>query len=182
MKLLREEKVRERRAAIKKIQEKKDAAIEELTNKHEVKYDAIRSYYVEITNTNLDIINQLASDLDRQKREDKRWERSKFRQERDNNAILEPMTENEALVKQLEEKKIEHDRIKGELQGTQADIAHYDAVTRDIDWQYEVRLQQYQYLEREKKQLFDEFHKLVYEIHQKTGIRNLILEKKYETI
>ena len=99
MKLLREEKVRERRAAIKKIQEKKDAAIEELTSKHEIKYEAIRSYYVEITSTNLDIISQLASDLDRQKRDDKRNERAKFRQERENNAILEPMTENEALVK-----------------------------------------------------------------------------------
>lgn len=32
MKLLREEKVKERRAAIKKIQEKKDAAIDELTH------------------------------------------------------------------------------------------------------------------------------------------------------
>ena len=37
-------------------------------------------------------------------------------------------------------------------------------------------------LEKEKKMLFDEFHRLVYEIHQKTGIRNLILEKKYQTI
>lgn len=53
---------------------------------------------------------------------------------------------------------------------------------KNIEWQYEVRLQQFQYLEREKKSLFDEFHRLVYEIHQKTGIRNLILEKKYQTI
>lgn len=37
-------------------------------------------------------------------------------------------------------------------------------------------------MEREKKDLFDEFHKLVYELHQKTGLRNLILEKKLETI
>ena len=39
MRLLREEKVKERRAAIKKIQEKKDAAIDELTHKHEQKYE-----------------------------------------------------------------------------------------------------------------------------------------------
>jgi growth arrest-specific protein 8 len=35
---------------------------------------------------------------------------------------------------------------------------------------------------KEKQDLFDEFHRLVYEIHQKTGLRNLILEKKHETI
>ena len=51
-----------------------------------------------------------------------------------------------------------------------------------MEWEYEVKLQQFQYLEREKKDLFDEFHRLVYELHQKTGLRNLILEKKLETI
>ena len=43
-------------------------------------------------------------------------------------------------------------------------------------------MQQYQYLEKEKSQLFEEFHKVVYEVHQKTGLKNLILEKKLETI
>jgi len=39
-----------------------------------------------------------------------------------------------------------------------------------------------QYLEKEKQELYDEFHRLVYELHRKTGLRNLILEKKNETI
>jgi hypothetical protein len=37
-------------------------------------------------------------------------------------------------------------------------------------------------MEEEKKSLFAEFHRLVYEMHQKTGLRNLIMEKKLETI
>lgn len=45
-----------------------------------------------------------------------------------------------------------------------------------------MRLQQFQYLQKEKDALFEEFNKLVHEIHQKTGLRNLILEKKHETI
>jgi hypothetical protein len=68
------------------------------------------------------------------------------------------------------------------LTETQESIAKFEGSSKEIEWQYEVRLQQFQYLEREKQQLFDEFHRLVYEIHQKTGIRNLILEKKHETI
>ena len=57
-----------------------------------------------------------------------------------------------------------------------------DALLKEIEWQYEVRLQQFGYMEREKKELFDNFHTTVYELHQKTGIRNLVLEKKLETI
>lgn len=68
------------------------------------------------------------------------------------------------------------------LQQTQAQIMDHDSVLKDIEWQYEVRLQQFQYLVREKKELFDSFHSTVYELHQKTGIRNLVLEKKLETI
>ena len=30
--------------------------------------------------------------------------------------------------------------------------------------------------------LYDHFYHLVYELHQKTGLRNLLLEKKLETI
>lgn len=69
-----------------------------------------------------------------------------------------------------------------ELSECQKEIVLYDESTREIEWQYEVRLQQCEYLVKERTMLFDEFHRLTYEIHQKTGIRNLILEKKYETI
>ena len=45
-----------------------------------------------------------------------------------------------------------------------------------------MKLQQFQYLKQERQRLFEQFHKIVYEVHQKTGLRNLILEKKIETI
>ena len=45
-----------------------------------------------------------------------------------------------------------------------------------------MRLQQFEYLEHEKKELFDKFHAIVYDVHRKTGLRNLIMEKKLETI
>lgn len=69
-----------------------------------------------------------------------------------------------------------------ELQECQEKIKEIVGGLGDMEWEYEVKLQQFQYLEREKKDLFDEFHRLVYELHQKTGLRNLILEKKLETI
>jgi len=53
---------------------------------------------------------------------------------------------------------------------------------KETEWEYEVKLQQFKYMEEEKKSLFAEFHRLVYEMHQKTGLRNLIMEKKLETI
>jgi hypothetical protein len=59
MKLLRNNEVEKRRKAIQKIQDKKDAAIADLVAKHEIKYEQIKAYYTEITNTNLDVIRTL---------------------------------------------------------------------------------------------------------------------------
>jgi hypothetical protein len=75
---LRTEKENKRRAEIKKIEEKKNAAIKELTDKHEKKYNEIKNYYTEITNTNIDIIKQLKDDLNRDKKEEAKKNKLKY--------------------------------------------------------------------------------------------------------
>lgn len=52
---------------------------------------------------------------------------------------------------------MKHNTIMGALEGTQGGIMEQDAILKDIEWQFEVRLQQFQYLEREKQELFDQF-------------------------
>ena len=99
-----------------------------------------------------------------------------------NDAVVKPLNEANEEVEKLKKQKIKHDNIMTQLTTTQQGIAEFQDKTKDIEWQYEVRLQQFQYLEREKKDLAEEFHRMVYEVHQKTGLRNLILEKKHETI
>lgn len=58
-------------------------------------------------------------------------------------------------MKQLTKKKMKHNGIMGALEETQRDIMEQDAILKDIEWQFEVRLQQFQYMEREKQELFD---------------------------
>ena len=70
MLLLREEMERKRKGLILQIENKKNAAIKELTQKHAKKYSDIKNYYQEITNTNLDIIKQLKDELTDAKKED----------------------------------------------------------------------------------------------------------------
>jgi hypothetical protein len=40
------------------------------------------------------------------------------------------------------------------LGDTQSHIMERDSVLKEIEWQYEVRLQQFQYLEKEKEELY----------------------------
>jgi len=75
-----------------------------------------------------------------------------------------------------------HTEIKDQLEECQQKIMECEGGIGDMEWEYEVKLQQMGYLDKEKQELYDEFHRLVYELHRKTGLRNLILEKKVETI
>ena len=83
--LLRAEMEKKRKSAILKIEVKKNQAIKELTQKHGQKYDSIKNYYQEITNTNLDMIRQLKEDLTVAKN-DENTEKKLLRQEIEKNA------------------------------------------------------------------------------------------------
>jgi len=93
-----------------------------------------------------------------------------------------PLEQASKEVEELTIKKRKYDKIMASLQDTQQGIMEQDGKLKDVEWQYEVLLQQFQYLQKEKKELFETFHQSVYELHQKTGLKNLILEKKLETI
>ena len=182
MLLLREEMDKRRKDEILRIEVKKNIAIKELTGKHEQKYKDIKAYYSEITNTNLDIIKQLKDELSDARKEDTLMQKKKLDMEEANKQIVDPLFKASEEVKELNKQKAKHDKIMEHLGETQDSIGERDKVLKDVEWQYEVRLQQFQYLEKEKQQLFEQFNQTIYELQQKTGLRNLVLEKKLETI
>lgn len=95
---------KKRKAEIAKIEAKKNQAIKDLTGKHANKYTAIKEYYQEIINTNLDIIKQLKDDLAEAKKEDQTAQKDKMQQQEKNAQVVTPLQEANAQVKELEKK------------------------------------------------------------------------------
>ena len=93
MKALRTEKENIRKNETKKIRERKDQAIAELTQKIKVKYEDIKNYYSEITNTNLEMINELKKELHSNKIDDSKQQRAMQEQQDANNAVVQPLQE-----------------------------------------------------------------------------------------
>lgn len=182
MLLLRKEMEDKRKAMIMQIEAKKDKAIEDLINRHDQNYIKIKGYYQEITNTNLDVIKQMKDDLAEVRRDDQQKYKDLIEQKKINSRMSEPLKAIDQEVKALREKKIKFDKMKGELYKYKDEILDLDKRYREIEWEYEVKFQQYQYLIKEKEELFDQFHKKIYELHQKAGLKNLILTKQIETI
>ena len=61
--------------------------------------------------------------------------------------------------------------LKEKYEAAMAEIRIEEAKIRELEWQHEVRLQQIQYVEREKKETFDRFNSVIYEVHQKSGLK-----------
>ena len=59
-----------RKIECRKIEDKKNLAINDLKGKHEKKYSEIKEYYTAITKTNLDLIRTLRGDLKQEKAKD----------------------------------------------------------------------------------------------------------------
>ena len=51
-----------------------------------------------------------------------------------------------------------------------------------MEYQFEVKMQSYNYKEKEREQLFEIFNNTVYAIQQREGLNNLILEKKISSV
>ena len=149
--LLRSEMDAKRKDEILKIEVKKNEVIKLLTAKHEQKYDAIKSYYAEITNTNLDMIRQLKDDLTDAKKDDN-YVKIDFRAASDRNAEIKgPYDAAIARCLVLKVQGDKHEKIKQELVATQQLIGHSVSSYSELEWEFEVKNQQFEYMGKERK-------------------------------
>jgi hypothetical protein len=63
-----------------------------------------------------------------------------------------------------------------------ANIDREEAKLKDLEYQFEVKMQSFKYKSIEKDKLFEIYNNTVYSIHQKEGLNNLILEKKISAV
>ena len=129
----------------------------------------------------MEIIKSLKNDLQQKKADDNMKQKQLLDQEAKSLMVIEPMKAANEEIQILEKVKEEYQKISAKLEKYKEQIQKYEADYKELEWEYEVKLQQYGYLEKEKE-TFDKFSQHIYEIHQKAGLKNLILEKQLETI
>ncbi|KRX07161.1 hypothetical protein PPERSA_00071 [Pseudocohnilembus persalinus] len=179
---LRTEMEEARQALIKQLEEKKDLKIGNIKKEHHKKYQDIKNYYSDITATNLDLIRQLKNEINEHTKNEERDKRELLKAERQWKNLNDPLTKTKEDILKLQKQKIEQEGIIREKENLKQRISEYEEKFRKMEYEYEVKLQQFQYFKRDRDFLFDKFNNTVYDIHQKTGLQNLILEKKVTNI
>merc|ERR1712070_369951 len=180
MKLLRDDLELRRKVEILEIEERKNNHINELMKKHEKAFGEIKNYYNDITHNNLDLIRSLKEEVAEMKKKEISNEKLMFEIAQENKKLSEPLTRALKEVEKLRHELANYQKDKMSLQNAKSRLHVLETQLRDLTWEHEVLEQRFQAVEKERDELYDQFESTIYEVQQKSGFKNILLEKKLE--
>merc|ERR1712167_93457 len=117
-----------------------------------------KNYYNDITHNNLDLIRSLKEKLS------------------------EPLTRALKEVEKLRHELANYQKDKMSLQNARSRLHVLETQLRDLTWEHEVLEQRYNQVQNERDELYEQFESTIYDVQQKAGFKNILLEKKLEAI
>lgn len=171
-----------KKAMIERIEAKMNQAIKELTAEHHDKYIKIKTYYNSITSSNFEMIKELKEKVGKHRvteAEDLKKLRKLELKKKDR---AEPLKETRIKVEAKNEELEKYRHDKDSLHKTRDQIVNLENEINNWTWEYEVLKQQHDYVSQERNELYSHYHTAVAEVQQKSGLKNLLLQKKLETI
>mmetsp|Transcript_97867 Transcript_97867/g.276850 ORF Transcript_97867/g.276850 Transcript_97867/m.276850 type:complete len:458 (+) Transcript_97867:75-1448(+) len=182
MKTIRDEMERARRKQIGKIEEAKNAHIQRVMQKNQKDFMEIKVYYQEITQSNLDFIRRLKEEHAEIKKRENQYAKHMFDLEQGNKMLKEPLNRANAYVKQLTEELVAYEEDKKKLAAIKEKIKHAETNLKRMEFQHEVLQQQLTTVSAERDDLYSKFQQAIYDVQRKSGLKNLILEKKIDAV
>lgn len=179
---LRNELELRRKIEIHEIEERKNTHINELMKKHEKAFSEIKNYYNDITHNNLDLIKSLKEDVAEMKRKEAQNEKLMFEIAQENKRLSEPLQRSMKEVEELRKQLANYHKDKMSLAHAKARVKAQDDSLKKTEWEHEVLQQRFATVEKERDELYDKFVNSIYDVQQKAGFKNLLLEKKLDTL
>jgi len=182
MKLLRDDLELRRRVEILEIEERKNNHINELMKKHEKAFGEIKNYYNDITHNNLDLIRSLKEEVAEMKKKEISNEKLMFEIAQENKKLSEPLTRALKEVEKLRHELANYQKDKMSLQNAKSRLHVLETQLRDLTWEHEVLEQRFHHVEKERNELYEKFETAIYDVQQKSGFKNILLERKLQAM
>ncbi len=100
----------------------------------------------------------------------------------ENKRLTEPLQKTMKEVEQLRHELANYSKDKESLQHSKARVKHLETELKNLKWEHEVLEQRFTKVQKERDELYDKFVSSIYEVQKKSGMKNLLLEKKLENI
>ncbi|KAF5397534.1 Growth arrest-specific protein 8 [Paragonimus heterotremus] len=178
LKELRDEMDLQRKNELHETEERKNNQINNLMRNHEKAFANIKNYYNDITLNNLALINTLKEQLDEKRKKEERLEKQAADLVSENRRLTEPLQK--ALEENTEMKRqvanCEKDKIV--LRQTKTLLRTCEKEKKHAEWKFDILEERFKHVERERDELYEKFVSAIHEVQQKTGLKNMLLEKR----
>ncbi|ORZ38991.1 growth-arrest-specific micro-tubule binding-domain-containing protein [Catenaria anguillulae PL171] len=182
MKSIRDDLELRRKNEIHEIEERKNGQINALMKNHEKAFSEIKNYYNDITLNNLALINSLKEQVEEMKKKEERNEKLMADIVAENKRLSEPLQQALADGESLRKQLGNYQKDKMSLQNSKARLKVLEESHKSLQWEHEVLQQRFAQVQKERDDLYNQFLSRVVEVQQKTGFKNLMLEKKLEAL
>ncbi|XP_049719896.1 dynein regulatory complex subunit 4 isoform X2 [Elephas maximus indicus] len=174
MKMLRDEMDLRRKTEIHEVEERKSGQIHTLMERHEEAFTDIKNYYNDITLNNLALINSLKEQMEDMRKKEDHLEKEMMEVTTQNKRLAEPLQRAREEMSEMQRKLTHYERDKQILMCTKARLKVTEKELKDLQWEHEVQ--------QERDQLYQKFTAAIQEVQQKTGFKNLVLERKLKAL
>ncbi|OPJ78285.1 dynein regulatory complex subunit 4 isoform X1 [Patagioenas fasciata] len=178
MLVLRDELDLRRKTEIHEVEERKNSQISELMRNHEKAFSDIKNYYNDITLKNLALITLLKEQMEEMKKRETKLEKEKADALLQNKQLKESLQQTQEQVFELQKKLAHYDMDKEALKHAKGHLKVSQKELKDLQWEHEVLEQRFSKVQAERDELYQKFTKAINEVQQKTGFKNLLLERK----
>jgi len=96
----------------------------------------------------------------------------------ENRRLTEPLKAAQHRVTELEKAMASYTTDKESLRNAKVQLKLRQDELKQLEWEREVLQQRFADVEAERDELYDRFVKTIYDVQQKSGFKNLLLEKK----
>jgi len=179
---LRDQNELRRRTELHEVEQRKNSQINALMRRHEKAFSEIKNYYNDITLNNLAHINSLKEQIIGMKEKEERIEKDMAEVQAQNKKLEEPLKKAREEVEELTKKLANYEKDKVSLATTKKRLKLTLADMKKLAWKHEVLEQRFEKCKAERNELYNNFVKAIHEVQQKSGFKNLLLEKKLKSL
>ncbi|XP_060779220.1 dynein regulatory complex subunit 4 isoform X3 [Neoarius graeffei] len=178
----RQEQELRHKTEIHEIEQRKSIHVNMLIKNHEKAFSDIKNYYSDITLGSFNQISSLKEEVADMKKKEERLEKVMAEVLQQNKRLTEPLQKATQEVSEMKKQLANYEKDKALLAKVKARLKVSDKELKDLKWEHEVLEERFIKVQQERDELYQRFNTAILEVQQKSGFKNLLLEKKLEAL
>ncbi|GAB1869400.1 Dynein regulatory complex subunit 4 [Camponotus japonicus] len=170
------------RMEITEVEERKNAQIANLIKNHENAFAEMKNYYNDITLNNLSLIKSMKEQMEAMRNNEERMKKQVRELTTENKKYSTDLKSLQETSSELNRQLANYEKDKQILANTKRRLSTVAKDLENLKWENEVLELRFEKCQSERDELHSRFVSAIFELQQKTGLKNVLLEKKLEKL